>query len=163
MVAIQFEKTWVAIGQGTLVTGFLKADLQIHLVKVLGDDEGELHHWAAIDDAGDLLFETPEKIEAINWIEAEVGDDAIEVSYWNEYGKWVGLPTFSGSPGKTQHLVARARRRSAKKKVAIEPEPEPVAPKPRLRLAEQIQRQMDILEVEAVAAAIGVTRGWRFD
>ncbi|HUT76137.1 MAG TPA: hypothetical protein VM285_00530 [Polyangia bacterium] len=161
MVAIQFEKTWVAIGQGTLVTGFLKADLQIHLVKVLGDDEGELHHWAAIDDAGDLLFETPSKLEAINWIEAEVGDDAIEVSYWNEYGKWVGLPTFSGSPGKTQHLVARARRRSAKRKVVLESKP--AASMPRLRLAEQIQRQQDIEEVEAVAAAIGVTRGWRFD
>ena len=115
MRAIRLEKSWVAIGRPTSVTGFLKADKQVHLALVLDNGEGPCRHWAAVDDGGHFLFESPSKIEVIDWIEQEVGEDALEVSYWDSAGRWIGLPMFSGSPGKTAHRVARMRRKAVKK------------------------------------------------
>lgn len=116
MKAVRFEKSWVEIGTPSVITGFLKGDRQIHLVKVL--ENGRPGHWAAIDDGNAILFEDPERMEVECWIEDEVDAEAVEVDYWDERGRYVGLPMFSPSPGPLAHRVARARQKAGKKRVA---------------------------------------------
>ena len=149
MRAVQFEKTWVEVGTPEVVTGFLKGDRQVHLVKVL--ENGKPGCWAALDDGNAFLFEDAERIVVENWIEDEVDEDAVEIDYWNERGQYAGLPMFSPSPGPLAHRVARARRKVTRK-VATKT----LAPRPLAELLEQ-------KPVRKIKMPYTVKRGWSFE
>jgi hypothetical protein len=111
VTAVTFIRSFVAVGRHELVTGFLKADTQWHLVEVHGGSERQ---YAACDDGGVLAFQSADAGEVELWIADQLVDfegDCHVHDFTDVDGRFCPLPMFSPAPGKAVHRAVRAWRK----------------------------------------------------